>query len=42
MMELPAWKRDHPATKCEDWESTHKQICLLNTKFERWRASKMH
>ena len=33
MAELPEQKCCHPATRYEDWESTHKQICCLNTMF---------
>ena len=40
MAEQPERKRGHPVTRTEDWESTHKQICLLNATFERWSALK--
>ena len=40
MAEQPAWKRGRPATRTQDWETTHKWICLLNITFERWRALK--
>ena len=40
MAEQPARKRGRPATRTEDWESTHKRIRLLNATFERWRALK--
>ena len=37
MAEQPACKCGHPVTRTEGWESTHKQICLLNATSERWR-----
>ena len=33
-------KRGRPATRTQDWETTHKRIRLLNITFERWRALK--
>ena len=40
MAEQPAQKRGCPATRTQDWETTHKWIRLLNITFERWRALK--
>ena len=40
MAEQPARKCGRPATRIEDWESTHKRIRLLNVTFKRWRALK--
>ena len=40
MAEQPVWKHGHPATRTLDWETTHKQIRLLNITFEKWRALK--
>ena len=40
MAEQPARKCGRPATRTQDWETTHKWIRLLNITFEKWRALK--
>ena len=37
MAEAAMQKRGRPVTRTEVWESTHKQVHLLNSIFARWR-----